>query len=388
MNRRTFLLTAAAATAARPSFAQDSGFVHPGCLHTQDDLDRMAAQVAAGADPWTSGWQVLIANPHASLNWTPRPVDVLVRGGTGENYSRLYNDVAAAYACALRWLISGDTDYADKAVEILNAWSSTLTAITGTSDKYLASGIYGYQLANAAELMRTYPGWAADDFARFQTMMLSIFYPMNHDFLVGHNGACISHYWCNWDASNMASMISIGVLCDRQDIFDEAVDYFCNGAGNGSIGNAVWCLHPEGLGQVQESGRDQGHSMLAVGLLSTTCEVAWNQGVDLYGLADNLFLAGAEYVACYNLGLDVPYVTYNNCDNVNQTEIGSGGRGGLRPIWEQIYNHYVNRMGLDAPYSQAFAEVVRPEGGGGNYGPNSGGYDHLGYGTLTFTRLP
>jgi hypothetical protein len=24
------------------------------------------------------------------------------------------------------------------------------------------------------------------------------------------------------------------------------------------------------------------------------------------------------------------------------------------------------------------------EGGGGNYGPNSGGYDQLGYGTLTF----
>jgi hypothetical protein len=70
-------------------------------------------------------------------------------------------------------------------------------------------------------------------------MMLNIFYPMNHDFLVNHNGACISHYWCNWDASNLASMISIGVLCDRQDIFDEAVAYYQNGAGNGSIWNAV-----------------------------------------------------------------------------------------------------------------------------------------------------
>jgi len=29
-----------------------------------------------------------------------------------------------------------------------------------------------------------------------------------------------------------------------------------------------------------------------------------------------------------------------------------------------------------------------PEGGGGNYGPNSGGYDQLGYGTLTFSRDP
>lgn len=387
MKRRAFLLTAAAA-GGRALFAQDQAFIHPGCLHTQKDLDRMAAQVAAGADPWTSGWNALIANPHASLNWTPRPVDVVVRGGTGENYARLYNDAAAAYACALRWQISGDAAYADKAVEILNAWSSTLTAVTGTSDKYLAAGIYGYQLANAAELMRVYPGWPAEEFGQFQNMMLSIFYPMNHDFLVRHNGACISHYWCNWDASNMASMISTGVLCDRRDIFDEAVDYCRYGAGNGSIGNAVYYMHPDNLGQVQESGRDQGHNMLSVGLLATVCEVAWNQCVDLYGYSDNRFLAGAEYVAKYNLGLEVPYIPYNNCDNVNQTEISPSGRGSLRPIWEQIYNHYVNRLGLEAPYSQAFAELVQPEGGGGNYGPNSGGYDHLGYGTLTFTRRP
>jgi len=29
------------------------------------------------------------------------------------------------------------------------------------------------------------------------------------------------------------------------------------------------------------------------------------------------------------------------------------------------------------------AEKTRPEGGGGDYGPNSGGFDQLGYGTLT-----
>src|SRR5713226_6934468 len=83
-------------------------FVHPGGLHTQADLDRMAAQVAAGAPPWVDSWNVLVANPHASLGWRPRPVATVIRGGTGENYSLLYNDTAAAYACALRWYISGD----------------------------------------------------------------------------------------------------------------------------------------------------------------------------------------------------------------------------------------------------------------------------------------
>ena len=135
--------------------AQAQGpFTHPRGLHTQADLDRMTAQVAAGAHPWIDSWNILIANPHSSLSWTARPVPTVIRGGTGENYSLLYDDIAAAYACALRWYISGDTAYADKAVEIVNAWSYMLTNITGTSDKSLASGIYGYEFANAAEIMR------------------------------------------------------------------------------------------------------------------------------------------------------------------------------------------------------------------------------------------
>ncbi|GAA1182759.1 hypothetical protein F4556_001543 [Kitasatospora gansuensis] len=51
-----------------------------------------------------------------------------------------------------------------------------------------------------------------------------------------------------------------------------------------------------------------------------------------------------------------------------------------------IQNHYVNRRGLAAPYSSAMAAKLGAEGGGGDYGPNSGGFDQLGFGTLAFTR--
>lgn len=150
--------------------------------------------------------------------------------------------------------------------------------IGGSSDKFLASGIYGYQLANAGEILRTSPLWRADDFQRFQSMMLGVFYPMNHDFLTRHNGAKIDHYWANWDLANMASMLSIGILADRRDIYAEAVDYFKHGAGNGSIEHVVWKLYPGGLGQVQESGRDQGHTTLDIALLGAFCQMAWSQG--------------------------------------------------------------------------------------------------------------
>lgn len=362
-------------------------FGHPGLLHTQADFDRMKTKVAAGAEPWIDGWHLLIANPHASLNWTPRPQSMVYRGQDGthpENYAALFNDIAAAYTLALRWKISGDNAYADKAIAILDAWSENLRGLSGSSDKFLASGLYGYEFANAAEIMRSYKHWPARDFNRFKTMMLDVFYPINHEFLVRHNGAKIDHYWANWDLANMASMIAIGALADRRDIYGEAVEYFKHGQGNGAIEHAVWKLYPVGLGQTQESGRDQGHNTLNVSLLGAFCQMAWNQHDDLFGYDDNRVLKGVEYIAKYNLGYDVPYTTYTNSD-VTQANIASAGRGDARPAWELVYNHYAVLKGLYAPYTRMYAEKLRPEGGGGNYGPNSGGFDQLGYGTLTFT---
>ncbi|HWW06793.1 LamG-like jellyroll fold domain-containing protein [Collimonas sp.] len=377
--------------------AVSKAFVHPGLLHTQADFDRMSQKVKAKASPWIDGWNVLLANGHSHLNYGPRPQAAVYRGWDGvhaENYPILFKDIAAAYACALRWKISGDTAYADKAVTILNGWSSTLKILGGNSNVDLAAGLYGYEFANAAEIMRSYSGWAAADLARFQNMMRTVFYPINHDFLNRHNNTEVTHYWANWDLCNMASIMAIGVLCDDRAMFNEAVDYFKHGAGNGAVSQAVYYMHPGYLGQWQETGRDQGHNTLGIALMGPICEMAWNQGVDLYGYDNNRFLAGAEYVAKANLiesgntFYTVPYVTYNNIDRVNQTALSTAARGNVRPAWSLVYNHYVNRKGLAAPYSRKFAELIQPEGGGGNYGPNSGGYDQLGYGTLTCTRDP
>jgi hypothetical protein len=73
-----------------------------------------------------------------------------------------------------------------------------LKLINGTSEKYLASGLYGYQLANAAEILRSsYSAWSASSFNALVAMLKAVFYPMNYDFLAQHNGAAIDHYWAN-----------------------------------------------------------------------------------------------------------------------------------------------------------------------------------------------
>ncbi len=381
------------AAASKLAVNATSGFIHPGMLHSQADFIRMQTMINAHADPWLAGWGKLTANSHSASTYSMRgPVDTVYRGsGSPENYSTLYNDIAATYQNALRWKIDGDVACGNKAVAIMNAWSSRLKSISGSADRWLAAGIYGYEFANAAEIMRDYSGWSPTDFTSFKNMMLNVFYPMNHHFLVNHNGACITNYWANWDLCSMASILSKGILCDDADKFNEAITYFKTGAGNGSIDHAVPFLYNSGqLGQGQESGRDQGHQCLDIALLGAFCQMAYNQGLDLFAYENNKALAVCEYTASYNLGNTVPFTTYHwgngpHCSPQTQTVISEGGRGDIRPTWELIYNYQQSHGITGTTYSGQYAAKVRPEGGGGNYGPNSGGYDQLGFGTLTYS---
>jgi hypothetical protein len=402
VSRRGLLKTAGGLTAAlalgatataTTADAAPATFTHPGMLHNWGDINRAKVRVAAGDDPWLSGWNRLTANSHSQSTWTARPQSVVYRGtGYPENYSLLYNDIAAAYQNALRWQVAGTAANGDCAVRILNAWANTLTSIQGTADRFLAAGLYGWQFANAAELMRGYAGF---DLNKFKQMMLNVFYPMNNSFLTNHNDACITNYWANWDLCNMASVMAIGILCDDGAKYDQAVNYFKSGGGNGQIQRAVPFLYPnvEGydLGQWQESGRDQGHTIMGMGQMGAVCEMAWNQGDDLYSYDGRRFMKAAQYVAKYNLGNNVPFTTYTwgtgqNCAQQSHTVINSGSRGQVRPVWAMLHYHYNRRLYLDDKWISQLCFSIDPEGGGGDYGSTSGGYDQLGFGTLMYAK--
>ncbi|HLP76456.1 MAG TPA: hypothetical protein VK327_05995, partial [Candidatus Paceibacterota bacterium] len=144
-----------------------------------------------------------------------------------------------------------------------------------------------------------------------------------------------------------------------------------------SIRNAAPCRFEGGLVQWQESGRDYAHVMGGQGLLFEMCQIAWNQGLELFGYDNNRLLGAAEHTAQYTLWKGVPYAYYNNCENANQFYISENYHGRLAAShFELVYNHYVVRQGLKAPYVKLFAALRRPE---------PGEIDVLGYGTLTYT---
>lgn len=385
-----------AVTSAAMIFSSAAAFAdmkHPGALHTAEDFTRIKTALNQGKEPYKSAFEVLKASEYAKPAGSSA-TETINRGGNGDNVARLYRDVARAYQCALRWKIEGNAECGEGAKDILNAWSSTLKNVGGNADRYLASGLYGYEMANASEIMRDYPGF---DVKAMQDMLVNVFYkPLNERFLYAnefgrdHNDAHIQNYWANWDLANVAASVAIGIFCDREDIFDRAIEYYKYGAGNGSIYNFIPYCYPGSLAQWQESGRDQGHANLGVGLAACICEMAWNQGIDLYGFANNRFMYAAEYVARYNNGFEVPFRTYEwrngqKGDLQSQPGISGATRGEMRPIWEMIYNHYTNRMGLSVPNVQTRAEQARPEGGPGGHGST---FDQLGFGTLMYTREP
>ena len=346
-------------------------FVHPGGLHTQADLDRMKAKVAAGAHPWIDCWNVLIQDGKAQTNYKASPHSHMM------SRQRAQDDANAAYLNGLRWIISGDTAHADCAVRILNAWSGTLNEIPSGKDQPGLSGIPIGTFGIAAELLRSYPGWPDADQTRFKRMLLDYMYPVCHDFLTRHNGRCDSAYWANWDTCNMRAVMAIGVFCDDRAKFNEAVEYFKHGRGMGSISNAANVRFEGGLVQWQESGRDYAHVMGGQGLLFEMCQIAWNQGFDLFGYDDNRLLGAAEHAAQYTLWKGVPYIYYNNCEGANQFYISENYHGRLDAShFELVYNHYAVRRGLRAPNVKLFAALRRPE---------PGEIDVLGYGTLTYT---
>lgn len=89
VSRRGLLKTAGGLTAAlalgatataTTADAAPATFTHPGMLHNAGDINRAKVRVAAGDDPWASGWRRLTANSHSASTWTPRATATIIRG--------------------------------------------------------------------------------------------------------------------------------------------------------------------------------------------------------------------------------------------------------------------------------------------------------------------
>lgn len=387
-------------------------FTHPALLHNAAEIEAAKSQLTV--EPFASAYTALEAASASSPAGAVEYLKRLDQGNWGElypdynNYVRAATDAKLAYELALRYQLKNSDAAATTAVNILNDWAANnkgLLRITRKTNgepyvnsipdpnQYLIM-IQAYQFANAAELLRGYTGWQAADFQKFQTWMKQTFADVAILFLENHHdNANKLHYWLNWDLASLNAMLATGILCDDQALVDYALNYVDNGEGTGNKTNATVATHSdpdseEILAQCQESGRDQGHSLLDVTLMGTLCQTAQHIGTDLWTPYKALEMA--EYIGKYNLKKQngefvytadkVPFTEYTNGEETH-TVISADGRGNERPCWELFYA-YAKRNSKLAAYTLEWVKYMRNKNAGGE--TVSVQADELGFGTLMY----
>ncbi|MFB4273938.1 alginate lyase family protein [Nonomuraea sp. MTCD27] len=363
------LITAAmSAPATAGARSAPATFAHPGVLVSRAQLDFVRSKVNAGAQPWKAAYDQMVASSLASLSRTPKPRAVVECGSySNPNYGCTdeRQDALAAYTDALIWYISRDSRYAQKAIELMDAWSAVITDHTN-SNAPLQTGWAGSSWPRAAEIIRyTYTGWSATGVSRFATMLRNVYLPEVINGRPSTNG--------NWELSMMDAAIGIAVFLEDRAAYDKAVSTFrarvpayiyltADGAlprgpaGSGIDTRAEIISYWQGQetfvdGLSQETCRDLTHTGYGLAAIAHIAETARIQGQDLYPeIADRLRHALGLH-AKYQLGAAVPSWL---CDGALTL--------GLGPVTEVGFNALHHRMGIAMTNTQTLTERQRPAG--------------------------
>ncbi len=348
------LLTVIFAITTLCSTAQKT-FIHPGILQTKEDFEHLYQVVQKKTLPAYGSYLLLRDNPRASSDYVMNgPFETISRDGEfSYTKPKFEADLSAAYLNTIMWMVTKEESHAKKALEILDAYATKLRTIPPTNDAPLLAGLEGFKVVYSIEVLRyTYKGMSSEQLARITKMITGIFQPVLDTFYrvpAYTNG--------NWGGIVTKTYMAMAIFLNNDAMYKKAIDFYYNGHDNGTIKNYI----DGDTGQIQESGRDQGHSQLGLGALATICEIAYHQGDDLYSALDNRLLKGFEYVARYNLGDDsVPFRQWTDMSGRynNWPVISTISRGKFQPVYFMPYHHFVLRKGLSMPYTKKVIEKM------------------------------
>ena len=354
---------------ALPTKTLSQTFYHPGVLINQAQLDSLKKFVAAGKQPWKDAYTEALASSFSSLSYVPRPFDTVDCGAfnvPNNGCTEETVDSKAAYSHALLWYLNGNKAHAQKAIQIMNAWSAVLKTHANTNAP-LQAGWGATMFPRAAEIIRyTKAGWAQADIDRFSNMLRKAYLPNMWDGSPRSNG--------NWDLTMIEGMMGIGVFLDSVPVFDHAVTmwrqrvpaYFYMttdgpypppSPGDTTMVNkdliiTYWqgqTTFKDGLSQ--ETCRDFNHTQFGIASTINAAEIARLQGVDLYGSEEKRLITALEFHSNFMNGAAVPSWL---CDGKLHLSTS--------PTWEIAYNHFHNRMNIALPNTLKLIGRIRPTG--------------------------
>jgi hypothetical protein len=321
------------------AFAQ---FIHPGIFNSQDELNFIKTTVnASAAHPMKTGYNTMKSFYGASLNYAPNPLAnvAVVASGVGADEANFRDASLAAYTHALQWVITGNAANKDKAIAIFNAWSKSFVSMTpADAQRQLEAAWVLPAWVAGAEIIRYYnsgaAGWSSADIVKFCGMLDTLYNYVKIIYTDKRTN--------NWGSSAALSMLSVGVFENDTAKFNAGKQFY----------TFLLPYQVEKTGLVMETCRDCNHAEYnMIGMLQAA-EVAWHQGVDLYGIkldsqTTPRLLMGLEFQA--NSFLGTPLNVGQSCGAVSCSGDDLHGPG-----WEIGRNHYMYRAKLPVPATDKF----------------------------------
>ncbi|MFB9660190.1 putative Ig domain-containing protein [Glycomyces mayteni] len=428
--RRALALTAALAlslgllqfssAAAEPAAAQDlgtcevqiesttseAGFTHPGIGLTEPIIENVRAQLAAGAEPWASGFEDLRNSASAGENVNPsnagsdptKPRSTAFNAGTKGMFVA---DGEKAYAQAVMYVLTGKEVHRENARHILRNWAQMDPAqYEYHTDSHIYTGVPLFRMASAAELLRytscgedeAFPWTEADT----QALTANLIEPSIATFMSSPD-----HFMNQHNYPLLGSMAG-AIFMDDTDLYEEKVEWFTVNESaqdegfNGSLSRlARWIDTNDKTGepiddphvQLVEMGRDQAHGGGNLTNFAALSRMLMSQGTEIdpvdgtvstaddavgpYEFLDDRLLKAADYFWQYMLGYDTEWTPVGYAispdgtirDTYDHIADGYRGRYATASFWE-FYYHYKFERGLDveeiAPYfAEAYAKRPR-----------------------------
>lgn len=348
-----------------------AAFVHPGVVVDQQQLDFMKQQTLAGVEPFASVYQKAIDSKWGSLSYTPAGPP---SGGTIEcgSYSKpnvgctLENDDSeAAMTQALLWYISGNSKYADNAINILNTYSRKLKGGHTNSNAALQASWALQKFPAAAEILYYCgSGWSSADFDAFKTMLKT-------QYLGALQGKDLKFTNGNWAMTIYSAQMAIAVITEDNKLFADSVAklqsaipayFYYQPEDSGTPKTSPYVSpkwnHQKKFGDFtngicQETCRDLQHVQLGIAGLFNALETAHIQGADLYGQFKNRITTAMEFNTALipkgytDLGGEKIKISNKDLCRGKITIVAA-------PTWEIGYNHYHNRLGMSLPNTESY----------------------------------
>ena len=215
------VLLAATATVTIVTAAA-AGFVHPGVLVSGQRLADIRAAVAGGLSPAPEALANARASPYANTSWALQgpPANLSITCGS---YSRPdwgctaeSDDGAAAYLQALLYQLTGEHEYAAKAMQIMDAYARVREYTLSNAPLQAAWGASKW--TRAAELIiHSDAGWPAASQAAFLAFLTGVSLPLIKDGSRA-NG--------NWELSMVEAVLGIAVLTEDAALLQHAVGIY------------------------------------------------------------------------------------------------------------------------------------------------------------------